>query len=65
LINDEVIEVDFNKYYHPKTKQFGVICYLKSNYFMEGNNILTVKKVNAKEKSSTKWLIPFQYYSNN
>lgn len=64
IINDKIIEVDFNKYYHPKTKQFGIICYLKSKDFIEGKNILTVKKINAKENNITKWLIPFQYYQN-
>ncbi|ARV15214.1 hypothetical protein [Polaribacter sp. SA4-12] len=64
LINDKIIEIDFNKYYHPKTKQFGIICYLKATDFVEGKNILTVNKINAEENSISKWLIPFQYYKN-
>ncbi len=64
LINDKIIEVNFNKYHHPITKQFGIICYLKSSNFIEGKNILIVNKLNEIGKDKTNWLIPFQYYKD-
>jgi len=61
-LNDKKVASDFIKYNHPKTNQFGVLCYLKLTDALDGKNTITVKKVYGNE-NDTEWTIPFQYIS--
>lgn len=61
LINGKEVNVDFLKYDHPRTDQFGVLGYIKLNKAQEGINTLMVKKVLDKEEYNKEWSIPFYY----
>ncbi|CAL2078393.1 conserved membrane protein of unknown function [Tenacibaculum sp. 190524A02b] len=60
-LNDEKVSVDFLKYYHPRTNQFGIIGYVPLTKTKTGRNILEIRKYFG-ESTTTKWSIPF--YTN-
>ena len=63
-LNDKKIAVDYLKYTHPRTKQFGVIGYVSLTNPKFGMNIITIKKeFNVNNIQS--WSIPFYYSQNN
>lgn len=64
FLNDKKLDVDYAKYTHPKTGQFGVIGYINLTDAPEGKNILTVKKVYG-DDNDTEWGIPFYYVHKN
>ena len=43
-LNGELLAVDFLKYTHPRTDQFGIIGYVPSSNVKEGMNVVLVKK---------------------
>lgn len=57
FVNDNQQKADFLRYIHPRTKQFGVICYIEANNLTSGKNILEVKK-----GSGIQWKIPFYFF---
>lgn len=59
-INDRPTEVEFIKYKHSKTSQFGILGYIESDVFSKGKNIISISK-NLKADTLS-WEIPFQYY---
>ncbi len=59
-LNDEKVVTDFIKYNHPKTKQFGILCYLKLTDALDSKNTITIKKVYGND-NDTEWTIPFHY----
>jgi hypothetical protein len=62
-LNDKKTVVDYLKYTHPRTNQFGVIAYIPLTDSVLGLNRVTIKKEydadNIKE-----WSIPFYYTAN-
>jgi hypothetical protein len=63
-LNDEKKDIDFLKYTHPITKQFGIIGYLSLNNEKFRMHTITIKKEFSQENMST-WSIPFYYTQNN
>ncbi len=63
-INGEEKKVDFLIYDHPRTNQYGIICYLKLSNLETGVNKLEVKKEYGENKIS-EWTIPFYYISKD
>ncbi len=59
FVNNTKIASDFLRYTHPRTKQFGVITYIKLNNLDFGKNNITIKK-----GSGVTWKIPFYYAIN-
>ncbi len=63
-INDNKVAVDFLRYHkHPKTKQFGLLCFIKMNDLPTGLHYLKVEK-KGKEKIMLDWEIPFYFAPN-
>jgi len=62
-INGAKTPVDYLKYDHHRTKQFGVLGYVKLTNPKDGMNIMTIKKEYS-EKNIEEWSIPFYYDSN-
>ncbi len=60
FINGKELKVDFLRYYHPVTRQFGVVCYLDLSHVPTGLNTLEIKKDFGDEVLS-EWVIPFYY----
>ncbi|MFK7812939.1 MAG: hypothetical protein AB8B59_10620 [Maribacter sp.] len=60
FLNNKELNIDFLKYNHPKTNQFGVIGYVPLDIAKKGNNTITVKKAFEGEVFS-EWNIPFYY----
>jgi hypothetical protein len=60
-INGKKEKVEFKRYKHSRTKQFGIISYFKVSNLKEGLNTLTVKK-EYNTKYNTEWEIPFYYF---
>lgn len=60
-VNGEKVIVDFLKYEHPRTKQFGVLGYVKLENLKEGMNRLEIKKVYDNSVNDKVWSIPFYY----
>lgn len=60
-LNDDKVPVDFLKYNHPKTNQFGVVAYINLTGNMRGKNTLKIKKHYKNDNNNTEWEIPFQY----
>lgn len=60
FLNGKVTNNDYMKYFHPKTGQFGVLCYVKLTNALDGKNILTIKKEYGNENDK-EWAIPFYY----
>ncbi len=60
-INGEKVVVDFLKYKHPRTKQFGILGYVSLTNPKKGMNTIEVKKVVDKEENNKHWSIPFYY----
>lgn len=63
-INEEKIKVDYLRYNHPRTGQFGIICYIQLTNLKAGKNILKIRKEYNNE-NSLEWTIPFYNVSNN
>lgn len=63
-LNDEKKDIDFLKYTHPITKQFGIIGYMSLRNEKFGMQTITIKKEFSKDNMST-WSIPFYYTQNN
>ncbi|HPN69916.1 MAG TPA: hypothetical protein PLZ32_10370 [Saprospiraceae bacterium] len=59
-LNDQAIKTDFLRYVHPKTGQYGIVCYIKMPSGLEGKTILNVKKIFDKDIIYN-WSIPFYY----
>ncbi|VAW10304.1 hypothetical protein MNBD_BACTEROID03-1578 [hydrothermal vent metagenome] len=53
---------EYLKYEHPRTNQFGIVCYIKLTDTIDGKNVIEIRKI-YEEDSSTKWTIPFHYIS--
>jgi len=64
FLNDERVGVDFFKYKHPRTKQFGIIGYVSLKNETFGLNTITVNKEYS-EDHITSWSIPFYYTETN
>ena len=62
-VNGEKIPVDYLKYEHPRTKQFGVLGYVTLSNPKIGMNTITIKK-EYDEQHIEEWSIPFYYSSN-
>ena len=62
MLNGENVSVDFLRYEHPRTHQFGILGYLDLTNVKTGKNIITIKKQFI-EKGSKEWKIPFYYSS--
>ena len=60
FLNGEEMKVDFLRFTHPRTNQFGIICYLASSNFKQGMNRLEVKKLYG-DDNDVEWSIPFYY----
>ena len=63
-VNDEKIAVDYLKYTHHRTKQFGIIGYVSIPNLKFGRNVITVKK-EYDANNNQEWSIPFYYSQNN
>ena len=63
-LNGEEIKVDFIKYKHPKTDQFGILGYVELSKITKGKNTLEVKK-DFGDDHTRAWTIPFYYIANN
>ncbi|WP_340155952.1 hypothetical protein [uncultured Winogradskyella sp.] len=63
-LDDGKKEIDFLKYTHPITKQFGIIGYMPLSNQKLGMHTITVKKEFSQDNIST-WSIPFYYTQNN
>lgn len=63
-LNDERISPVFRKYFHPRTNQFGIICYIKLHGINDGENNIEISKVYNRDVKN-KWSIPFQYISDS
>lgn len=61
-VNDEPITVDFMRYTHHRTNQFGIITYIDSDNINKGKNILNIKK-EFEGDNIQEWSIPFYYAS--
>jgi len=61
FLNDKKVAVKFLKYYHPRTKQFGVVGYINLSNTAIGENNLKIKK-DYGDDNTTEWVIPFQYF---
>ncbi len=64
FLNGERVDIDFMKYHHATTGQFGIIGYVDLSKGIEGKNNLEIKKVFG-EGESTSWNIPFYYAPNS
>jgi len=64
FLNEENIKVEFLRYNHPKTNQYGIICYIELSNLKFGLNKLDVKKKYG-GNNNTEWTIPFYYISKN
>ncbi len=64
FINGKEQKVDFLRYYHPVTRQFGVVCYLDLSHVPRGLNTLEIKKDFGNQILS-EWVIPFYYIAKN
>ncbi len=60
FLNNEKIAPDYMRYYHPRTHQFGIVCYINLSDANKGKNILMVKKEYG-NGNTTEWPISFQY----
>jgi hypothetical protein len=60
FLNNKKIVPDYMRYYHPRTHQFGIVCYINLSDANEGKNILLVKKEYG-NGNTTEWPISFQY----
>ena len=63
-INGEQTKVEFLRYDHPKTNQFGVVCYIEFSNLKTGLNKLKVEK-KLDENNINEWTIPFYYITKN
>ena len=63
-LNGKEKKVDYLRYEHPGTSQYGVICYLDISNLTTGVNRLVIKKKYG-EGNSSEWTIPFYYISKN
>lgn len=62
FINNKPILVEFLRYdNHPRTNQFGLLCFINIKYLKEGLHNLKVEKRNKKNEKYLKWEIPFYY----
>ncbi len=61
FLNDKKMAVKYLKYYHPRTKQFGIVGYINLSNTSIGENTLKIKK-DYEDDNSTEWTIPFQYF---
>jgi len=59
-LNGTKISPEYMKYSHPKTDQFGIVCYVNLTNAIEGKNIVEIKK-DYGDDTITEWAIPFQY----
>ncbi|WP_075343244.1 6TM ABC transporter family protein [Tenacibaculum agarivorans] len=55
-VNEQPIDVEFLRYIHQRTDQFGVVGYIVNNNLKPGKNSLTVAKGNGNS-----WKIPFYF----
>jgi len=62
-INGEKIQVEYLKYNHSRTKQFGILGYVTLSNLKVGMNTITIKKEYS-EQHIDEWSIPFYYSSN-
>lgn len=60
-VNGKKEDVSFIRYDHPRTKQFGILCYFKVSNLNEGLNTLTVKK-DYNSEQNMEWKIPFYFF---
>ena len=63
-LNGQIIKTDFLRYVHPKTGQYGIVCYIELPATMEGKNVLGIKKIFDKDIIYN-WSIPFYYIPNS
>ncbi|NRD23465.1 hypothetical protein HNV10_09460 [Winogradskyella litoriviva] len=63
-LNEEKKDIDFLKYTHPITKQFGIIGYVPLNNEKFGMQTITIKK-EFNQENIRSWSIPFYYTQNN
>ena len=62
LLNGTNVNPDYLKYYHPRTNQFGLICYVQKTNMVNGKNVLEVKK-SFGDDTLAEWTILFYYVS--
>lgn len=61
-LNEAEIHVDFLKYDHPRTSQFGIFSYIELEGVKRGLNHLKIVKKLDKESNHKIWVLPFYYY---
>lgn len=62
FIDDKPISVDFIRYHnHPRTNQFGLLCFISIKDLKEGLHKIKIEKKNNDNKNYLEWTIPFYY----
>ena len=65
LINGKKIEVEYLRYNHSRTKQFGLLTYINLSELEPGMHKINIKK-EYKDKAISEWTIPFyDVFKNN
>ena len=61
-VNEKPITVNFMRYTHHRTNQFGIIAYIDSDHIDQGKNTLEIKK-EFQGDNAQDWKIPFYFVS--
>lgn len=56
-VNNEIQKVEFSRYMHPRTDQFGVLTYFQANNLKTGKNNIEIQK-----KTGMNYIIPVFYF---
>lgn len=63
-LNEQKVTLDFMKYFHPRTQQFGILGYIGIENLKRGKNVLTIRK-SVGEDIYDEWSIPFYFTGNS